>query len=406
MISTVDCAGVPILLAFVLVCALTTGAAAAGPKYEGFGSRTVGGAGGEVFWVDPALGDPADDPHAGTKEDPCTLRKALGGGKRIIKFTRGGTITLSGTIRIPYSYITIDGASAPAPGVTITHTQEDHGALDIRPEGEDIHDFIFTHLRFASLWEQYPQHKVGWRILNISAGGRGGHKVYNIIFDHLTMHGLQDKTTFWGRVENATVSWCLFYDSYMATLVSFYGRPYDYRRKGISFHHNVYARSTQRNPQLRGWIRRFDYVNNVVYGWDHYGMRVKNEPGERSVNANIINNVFCPADVRQEAALIYGWDPGPDYADRGPDEDLPQGTVNTANKMGDLYVAGNILPPENRDQYSTIPEPLEIPEWARVTTHPAPQLGEKVLPLTGMKYRNERENQLIDEVSQALKGRK
>jgi len=395
-INLILLAGIPVVLAVL--------STAKGGRfgYEGFGSRTQGGQGGRIVWVDPAIGDPPSDEHAGSRDDPCSLRKALSGGKRVVKFVRGGTITLHGDIRVTDSYITIDGESAPAPGVTITHTHEQHGGIDLRADGGDIHDIIIRHIRLAGLWNEHPRHKVGWRLLNVSAGGPGGYRAHDIVLDHLTMHGLQDKTTLWGAVENVTVSWCLFYESHMATLVSFYNRPYDYRRKGISFHHNCYIKSSQRNPQLRGWIRQFDYVNNIVYGWEQYGMRIKNQPGERSVDANVINNVFCPSDTRRDSALIYGWSPGRDYADLGPEENLPQGTVLKDSHMGKLYVAGNILPPENRDQYSTLAEPLEVPDWAHVTTWPAEQLGSKVLPDVGMKYRNEREQRLIDEVAEAL----
>jgi len=389
-----------VLLLLAVACATSSGRE---PKVQGFGARTVGGQGGEVFWVDPILGDPSEDDHAGTQDDPCSLRKALAGGRRIIRFTRGGTITLHGDITMADSYVTIDGASAPPPGVTITHTHEHHGGLVIRTSGRDVHDILLRHLRFAGLWDEHPRHKVGWRILNVSADGRGGQKAYNIVFDHLTMHGLQDKTTLWGAVQNVTVSWCFFYDSYMATLASFYGRPFDLRRKGITFHHNLYARSEQRNPQLRGWIEDFEYVNNIVYGWTNYGMRIKNQPGEKAVHANIINNIFSPGRRRPQAALIYGWDPGPDYADRAGESGFVQGTVYTDNEMGHLYVAGNTLPPENRDQYSTIPQPLAIPEWARVTTCPAEELPDRLLPEVGMKYRSEAEKKLIAHVAQALK---
>ena len=350
--------------------------------YQGYGSRTVGGAGGQVFWVDPTLGDPETDEHAGTRQDPCSLRKALAGGNRIVNFTRGGTITLRGDIRINDSCITIDGASAPAPGVTITHKSENHGALAINSGAGQVRDVIIHHLRFAGLWGDDPRHEVGLRLLGIGGRPTAEASTENIVFDHLSMCGLQDKTTFWGHVCNVTVSQCLFYDSYMATLVSFYNYPFDRIRDGYSFHHNVYARSVQRNPQLRGWIDNFNYVNNIVYAWEVYGMRIKNEPGERSINANVVNNLFLPTQ-RHDWALVYGWQPGPDYADRAPRTDWPQGTVYKDSAMGQLYVAGNILPPENRDQYSTIEAPLSVPDWAAVRTDEAASLPQTLLPTVG-----------------------
>ncbi|GAG35521.1 unnamed protein product, partial [marine sediment metagenome] len=151
------------LVACVVGMFLVAGSAQAGPGYEGFGSRTLGGTGGKVFWVDPALSDAgpdAKDDHAGTKSDPCSLRKALSGGKRIVRFVSGGTITLRGDIEINDSFVTIDGASAPAPGITITHTHEEHGGLVLDARDKHVHDLIVSHIRFKGLWAEHPVHKV------------------------------------------------------------------------------------------------------------------------------------------------------------------------------------------------------------------------------------------------------
>jgi len=391
-------AGVVVLAAVVFSAAILHAAAG----IEGFGSRTVGGEGGQVFWVDPNLGDINVDMHGvGSREHPCSLRKALSGGDRVIKFTRAGTITLNASIYLQSSCVTIDGSTAPAPGVTITHTPENHGTIHIGAPGRDIHDFLIRHVRFQGLFDRYPEHHARWTPLTVSVGEEIGGSVSNVVFDHLSMRYLQDKTSLWGRVENVTVSNCLFEESYMATLVSWHTRPNEPRRKGITFHHNVYARSGQRNPQLRGWIEDFEFVNNIVYGWTHYGMRIKNEPGEKSVQANVLNNMFLPGETRREAAVIYGWDPGPDYADHGPEENLPQGTVYTDSAMGRLYLAGNVLPAENRDQYSTIPSANPIPDWAKVTMQPAEDLPASLLGDVGMTYRDEREEALLAEVAHA-----
>ncbi|MCK4275228.1 MAG: hypothetical protein KAX78_01860 [Phycisphaerae bacterium] len=372
-------------------------------QYEGFGSRSVGGQGKRVFWVDPELGDSGSDKHRiGTPEFPCCLRKALSGGDRIIKFTRGGTITLDTAIYIQNSHITIDGASAPEPGITITHTHERHGGVIFGCPGKHIHDFIISHIRFQGLWAEDPRHVSGYTILGIYVDDPDGEKVSDVVYDHLTFCGLQDKSSIWGNVANVTVSWCMFYDSHMSSLVSMHSRKKFMPRIGVTFHHNLWAHSKQRNPQLRNWIENLEVVNNIMYGWEFYGMRIKNEPGEKPVNANVVNNVFCSDGRRPDSALIYGWDPGPDYADRAKASDFPQGTVYTDNEMGELYVAGNILPPANRDQYSTVEAPLEIPDWARVKTVPAEQVGHDVLPDVGMMYRSEHEQELIAKAAKAI----
>jgi len=391
----------------VIACAMICGVALVlvlmAEAIEGFGSRACSNDDRQVVWVDPQRPDKDADQHGiGTPQRPYTLRRALGAGNRTIRFTRAGTITLNASIYIENSNIFIDGASAPAPGVTITHTPENHGGLIFGCPGRQISDFVVSHVRFKGLWQDVREHISGYTILGTYVDDNDGGMVSNVVFDHLTICDLQDKVSFWGRVENVTMSRCLFYDSHMGALVSIHSLPYQLLRKGFSIHHNVFARCRQRNPQLRGWIEQLEYVNNIVYGWEMYGMRIKNEPGEKPVNANVLNNVFCPAGGRADSALIYGWDPGPDYADRAKQSDFPQGTVYTENEMGDLYVAGNILPPENRDQYSTVDRPLEIPDWAKLTVEPADKLARSVLGDVGMMYRSEYEQELIAEVAEAL----
>jgi len=375
-----------------------------GSHYEGFGSISVGGSGGQVFWVDPALGDisAASDPHSGTHDDPCGIRKALDGSNRVVKFVAGGTITLNSDLRVYGSNVTIDGFSAPAPGITFTQTSATHATLLFAPYGGVAgHDYIVNHLRFDGLFDENQAHRVGWAVISTD-GDVNGNSLSKMVFDHLTVRDLQDKFTLWGAVDSVTLSHCLFYRSVLATLVSFYSAPYDLLRTDISFHHNVWAENGERNPQLRGWIRNFDYVNNVIFHWGYfdgwgYGVRIKNEPGEESIYGNFVNNYFYTRWAQPNWALVYGWSPGPDYADIGPPTKLPQGTVYTGSDMGQLWVSGNILPSENVDEYSTIPGPIPIPQWAQVTTIPAAQLY-TIVPDVGMRYKDSRDQGVIDRV--------
>jgi len=380
-----------------------------GSHYEGYGSASTGGEGGQVFWVDPNLGDldPGSDPHAGTHDDPCALRKALDGSNRVVKFVAGGTITMGGKYYIRGSHIAIDGFSAPAPGVTITQIHPSHGGLSIAPRGGvHGHDYILNHIRFDGLWDEDPTHQVGWFLLNVD-GDINGKKVSQIIFDHLTIRDDQDKVTIWGNVEGVTISNCFFYQSGKALLVSWYSPPPDLLKTDLSIHHNVFAENNERNPQWRGWIRNMDFVNNVTFGWGYsdwgFGMRIANHyPEEESIYANIVNNYFKPAYGYAGNAIIYGPVPGWDSDENGPpNPPLSQDTVYTQSDMGDLYVRGNILPLENLDHYSTIPDPLPIPEWAQVTTLAAKDLY-TVVPQVGMQYKDVRDQGVIDRVMAAI----
>ncbi len=376
-----------------------------GSHYEGFGSGSVGGAGGTVFWVDPAIGDvsPGSDPHSGTHADPCGLRKALDGSNRVIKFIAGGTITMNSKLYIRGSYITIDGFTTPAPGVTITQTHATHGGIGIAPRRDEHgHDYILNHLRFDGLWDEDPSHAVGWFVFTVD-GDVGDSKVTDLILDHLTIRDDQDKVTIWGKVERITISECFFYHSGKALLVSWYTPPPYHLKSDLSIHHNVFAENNERNPQWRGYIRNMDFVNNVTFGWGYsdwgFGLRMANHgPPEESIDANIRNNYFKSAYGYANQAIIYGPNPGWDGDENGPpNPPLSQDTVYTQSDMGNLYVRGNILPPQNLDHYSTIPDPLPIPAWAQVTMIPADQLY-TIVSQVGMQYKDVRGQGVIDRV--------
>ena len=168
-------------------------------------------------------------------------------------------------------------------------------------------------------------------------------------------------------------------------------------------HHNVYAKNNERNPQLRADVRNFDYRNNVIYDWGYYdgwgyGIRIKNEPGEPKVNGNFINNYFVAGSVDKDQALVYGLVPGSDTHDRGPFGIVSQGTVVSTSQMGKLYVAGNVLPAENLDQYSTIAQPLPLPSSALVTTWSPFELGSRMVPTVGTGYRTATEQAILNEL--------
>ena len=105
--------------------------------------------------------------------------------------------------------------------------------------------------------------------------------------------------------------------------------------------------------------------------------------------------------INPGAALIYGLDPGPDE-DGAPDGPWQQGDVVAGTNLGDLWVAGNRLPPENLDHFSTIDAPPALPPDARVTTLPAAALADCVPAHAGVSRRVPPEQTLLDEIAAAM----
>lgn len=363
--------------------------------YEGYGSTARGGAGGDTYHVTTLA-----DGGVGSLRDGVLNRT----GPRTIVFDVGGTITISNQIVINKPYLTIDGATAPSPGITVTKVADTNQFFIA-----GTHDIILRYLRFKGVYaggEGTGVNNTG--LIGIDGDTWPDHHAHDIVVDHVTVLNATDSgMDVWGEVSDVTISWCLIANSFHPSTVSFYPAPFQKRRR-VSMHHNVWARNDERNPQLRADVADFDYVNNVIYDWGYwtgfgYGIRIKNEPGEPHVDANIINNYFKSVHSKsQTSALEYGLVDGPDANDSGPTTPVPQGTVITNSIMGALWVAGNVLPAGNLDHYSTISAPHPVPTNAQVTTYSAYELKDRVVPNAGTKYRTAEEQALFSEIVSAM----
>lgn len=363
--------------------------------FEGYGKNAAGGAGGDVYRV-TSLAD----------SGPGSLRDGVAdrSGPRTIVFDVGGTITIHSDIVVRAPYLTIDGSTAPPPGITIRqNTLLENFVI------AGTHDVVVTHLRFWGVWAAGGTHSQNAATFLIDGDSGPDRVAQRIVLDHITARGAVDGgPDIWGEVRDVTVSWCLFFYNWHPTTVSHNPAPFQTRQR-ISMHHNVYAKNGERNPQLRSDVRDFDYVNNVVYDWGYfgegsgYGVRVRSKAGEPKVNANIVGNAFIPTFRRPAWGLVYGTSPGPDEDDGGPSgPPRQQGSVVSNPRLGRLWVAGNILPTSNLDQYSTVSEPLPVPPEFRVSTWPATELSSRVLPLVGTRFRDAEEQTVLEEVGAAL----
>jgi pectate lyase len=363
---------------------------------EGYGSSSRGGTAGDVYRV-TTLADGG----------PGSLRHGIvnRSGPRTIVFDVAGIITLTNNLTINRPYLTIEGATAPAPGITLTKDVDQRGFVI-----GGTHDIIVRHLRFQGLYPNgAPGGTSGTDFLVIDGDTNPDRIAQRIVIDHVTILNATDSgLDIWGEVSDVTVSWCLIAQSFHPSTVSHVGTPFQKRRR-ISMHHNVFARNGERNPQLRADVADFDYVNNIVYAWGHglahgYGIRVRNDRNEPKVNANFVNNYFLPGPVAPGWALVYGGVPGPDADDAGPAGTPAQGTVVTNTALGKLWVSGNIFPVENRDHYSTVPQRNPVPTNAQVTAYPALELKDRVVPGVGTRFRTAAEQALLAELAARMQG--
>ena len=345
---------------------LPSSAAAVPGTDQGFGYATVGGRGGATCHVVNLAAS-----GAGSLSD-CVMNHD---GPRTVVFDVAGTVVPDDVLRITSPFVTIDGTTAPAPGITIRPPSHDPGA---RPAlvVENTHDVIFRGLRLVG-------YNTGGDGDLVGLDGSEGGEVYNVVVDHLTLSQADDGALdVTGNVHDVTIAWSLLYGNALTSLIK-----YDTRQR-ISIHHSVYAHNGERNPQVKGDMRTLDFRNNIVYDWsltrDGYGLRLwsapstDDSPGAPSIN--VVGNAFlskeadsdCGIDLREDGPPVQRW------------------------------VEDNIALPPPLCLASNLAAPLAIPAAAQVTTTPSSSLGSVVLANVGSHYRTAAEQALLDEVGQRL----
>lgn len=266
------------------------------PGAEGYGKYTTGGRGGEVVYVTNLNDDgPGSFREAVTREGP-----------RIVVFDTSGTITLESSLTIDSGDLTIAGQTAPGEGITI----RDY------PVGLDADNIIVRYLRF----------RLG-DVHGIAGDAFSGSDLQDIIIDHCTMSWGIDEVSSFYRNRNFTMQWSIISESLADSdhPKGRHGYGGIWGGKKVTFHHNLLAHHSSRNPRLADSNpipyrinRQLDFYNNVIYNWQFNSM-YGGEKGEQ----NIVNNYFKP---------------GP-----ATDDDVSDRIVNPSKPYGKFYVKGNVV---------------------------------------------------------------
>ena len=280
------------------------------PGAQGGGMFSFGGRGGRVYVV-TSLADRGEG----------TFREALeAGGPRIVVFNVAGIIRLEERLRVRAPYITIAGSTAPGDGVCIAGD-----TVEI-----DTHDVVIRHLRFrrGATW-------VGDRNDSV-----GGNPVGNIMIDHVSASwGLDENMSMYRHLYqppeggkelklptvNITIQNSIFseaLDTYHHAFGSTIGGY------NSTFHHNLWACNTGRNPSV-GMIYDFTFANNVVFNWRHRTV----DGGDHRSFYTILNNYFKPGPVTPGDKPVGHRFLKPESRRAKPPVD----------DYGKAYVAGNVL---------------------------------------------------------------
>ena len=248
------------------------------PELEGFGSKTIGGRGGQILKV-TSLADAGEG----------TLRWALEEveGPRIVVFDVSGVITMSKQIEIKGD-VTVAGQSAPA-GVTIAG-----GRLRVVES-----NVILRGLRIR------PGDGPGASAQSRDAISIGtpDKTVSRVVIDSNSLTwAIDENLSIWGDVRDVTISRNIIAealdaaghdkgDHSMGLLIG----GGDIKR--ITIVDNLFAHNRHRNPTIKGQSNQVEFVNNLVYNWGANGFEAK------SGSIHLLGNVYLD---------------GPDTADKPP----------------------------------------------------------------------------------------
>ncbi|MBB5353430.1 pectate lyase [Haloferula luteola] len=273
------------------------------PTAEGYGKFTVGGRGGKVIEVTNLNDSGEGSLRAAVREK----------GPRTVVFRVSGTIDLKSDLKIGNPFITIAGQTAPGDGI----------CLKRYPLVIDADEVIIRYLRVRFGDESGKD-----------ADAVSSRFVNNLILDHVSASWSVDETMSVYHCGNVTVQWCMITESMFKSNHSkgshSFGGIWGSNRS--SYHHNLIAHHTSRNPRFASGCGNTDYRNNVLYNWGYrscYGGEARQDgSGKFSFsNINMVANYYKP---------------GPATA-LGRRSELAEPSARGDDDRGSWHVAGNVV---------------------------------------------------------------
>jgi len=252
------------------------------PGAEGYGKYAQGGRGGSVYEV-TTLNDSGEG----------SLRAAVeASGPRTVVFRVSGTITLENPLRIQNPFITIAGQTAPGDGICLRRN----------PLIIDADHVIIRYIRVRLGDESEGEYDA------IS-----GRNIKHVIIDHVSASWSVDETMSIYRCDSITVQWCIISESMSKSIHQkgshgfggIWGSNYG------TYHHNLLAHHSSRNPRFGSGTGYNDYRNNVIYNWGYNscygGEKIENSFPDRFnfFIVNMVANYYKPGPATQPGAISY-----------------------------------------------------------------------------------------------------
>lgn len=282
------------------------------PTAEGYGKYAKGGRGGVVYEV-TNLNDSGEG----------SLRNAVeASGPRTVVFRVSGTIDLKRPLNIKHPFITIAGQTAPGDGICIKRypltISADHVIvryIRVRLGDESEEDYDAVSSRFTK----------------------------NIILDHLSVSWSVDESMSVYLCDSVTVQWCIISESMSNSnhIKGSHGFGGIWGSNNGTYHHNLLAHHSSRNPRMASGSGYTDYRNNVIYNWGYqslYGGESK-QVGGNKINFsefNIIGNYYKPGPATKPGETMYR---------------IANPSIRNESDFGKWYIAENFV--EGNEKVST-----------------------------------------------------
>ncbi|PIB35724.1 pectate lyase [Reichenbachiella sp. 5M10] len=275
------------------------------PTAEGYGKYAKGGRGGIVLEV-TNLKDSGEG----------TLRAAVEAeGPRTIVFRVSGNIELESPINIQNPYITIAGQTAPGDGICLKN----------HPLSINADHVIVRYIRVR------PGDTSGKDYDAV-----GGRYFKHAIIDHVSASWSIDECLSIYHCDSITVQWCIVAESLSGSnhVKGSHGFGGIWGSNHGTYHHNLLAHHSSRNPRMASGSGFMDYRNNVIYNWGYqscYGGEAfqKGKPQFNFSTFNIVANYYKPGPATEPGEVSY--------------RIVNPGFRNDTDDFGKWYIAQNFM---------------------------------------------------------------
>lgn len=275
------------------------------PTAEGYGKYTIGGRGGVVYEV-TNLNDKGEG----------SLRAAVEAKEpRTVVFRVSGTIELESPLTIKHPFITIAGQTAPGDGICLKKS----------PLIISADNVIIRYIRVRLGNESGVDHDA-----------MSGRFAKHIIIDHVSVSWSVDETMSVYHCDSLTVQWCIISESMFNSthIKGAHGFGGIWGSNYGTYHHNLIAHNSSRNPRMGSGSGYTDYRNNVLYNWGYNSLyggenQQAGDPRFSFSKFNIVNNYYKPGPATQPGDVSY--------------RIANPSMRNDVSDFGKWYISGNVV---------------------------------------------------------------